>query len=271
MNKWTCPTGEQWERFLLATQMSQRKALEEHLETCPYCRFLIAERRRELRELEAVWENSVGPQVIQLTPLEIADQRGEPATTLLAAQGGGDPMRQEAITLASPDQTLLLRAVRDLRSRELWLYLMADDPSTCRNVLVTPFGGEKEFLTDEQGRVNLGVVDWPKPLALTVDVSLPKAVFTLAPMKDQLGEGEAFELSSAAGDRIKVTFRGGGAGRHLEVQIVAFADIKEMMPIKVAIRGTGMVKIFQVDPAAFGKVPFEEQDKPGTLDIYLYQ
>jgi len=155
------PFGEQWDSYLLGAQISHRKAKEKHLDTCTYCSFLLARRQKELQDLVRVWESSSQPKVIYLAPMEIGDDKETPATILLAAQGNDDMSKDRAITLTSPDQTLLLRAVCDTHTGEMWLYLISDDPDVFRNMLVKPFGAGHEYLTDDQGRVNLGLINWP--------------------------------------------------------------------------------------------------------------
>lgn len=245
--------------------------MREHLASCSYCRFLVAQRREELEDLGRVWVKSARAPVIHLTPIQIDDQIESLSSTLLAAQGNGNVTSEESVTLASVDNDLLLRVVRDFNSHELWLYLVADDPATCQNVLVQPFGASKEYLTDSQGRVNLGIVDWPSPEVLIADVRMPKAVFSLAPLREQANENQSCELSSAAGDRIRVAFRSDDTGRHLEITIIELSAGYGESAIKVAVRGQGVVQVLQLDQTTTARVQLDETKRPGTLDIYLYQ
>lgn len=271
IQKRTCPTGERWDQFLLNPGMAERQELERHLEECPYCRFVIAQKRTDLGDLQRAWDESAVPDFIFLSPLILDDSFEEPAAALLAAQGIPEDVGAKAVTLSSPDQKVFMRAIRDSHTKETWLYLMAEDPDLCRNVLIKLFGREGEYLTDSNGRVNLGVIEWPGAEKLTAEVHLPKATFALTPMKDLADSGDSVVLNSSAGDRIKVTFMGDGRNRLLEVQILEISDMHKETPLRIAVRLTEMERLLQVKPAPSGRATFDGVETLGTLEIYLYQ
>jgi len=70
MQNWTCPTSEEWQRYLLDPEDTDRGELERHLEVCPQCRFTVARLRRELDVLRAAWVESATPDAIRLFPVE---------------------------------------------------------------------------------------------------------------------------------------------------------------------------------------------------------
>ena len=271
MLKWTCPTGDQWDRFLLDPEMTECKELEQHLTECSVCRFLVAQRRQSLEELGTIWHETARPQCIRLLPLEIPDSTEEPIARLLAAKGNGDTANAEAVTLSSADRSVLLRAIRDSHTKEVWLYVAADEPNMYRNVVVKPFDADKEYLTDEQGRVNLGVIDWPEPEKLTAEVHLPKATFTMTPLTEFGGENKPTELRSSAGDRISVILTGEGRNRRLEIQVLEISQLETEAPLKIAVRGTGTEGALRVGSVSTDRVTFEDIEIPGKLEIYLYQ
>lgn len=271
MLRWTCPTGDQWDRYLLDPAISERQEFERHLEECSVCRFLVAQRRRSLDELDRIWHETARPYLIRLSPLVVTDSIEEPTARLLAAKGNGDTAKAEAVTLSSADQSVLLRAIRDSHTKEVWLYVVADEPNMYRNIVVKPFDAEEEYLTDEQGRVNLGVIDWPEPEKLTAEVHLPKATFTMRPLTEFGDKNEPTELRSSAGDRISVIFTGEGRNRRLEIQILEISELESKAPLKIAVRGTGMKGALRVRPVSIDRVTFEDIELPGKLEIYLYQ
>lgn len=271
IKKWTCPTAEQWERFILKAELTDYQELEQHLETCAECRFLIQERRREIEELSLFWREVSKPDVIHLSIHEDMVSLDGVSRRLLAAKGREEGSHPESITLSSSDKKILLRAVLDSRTEETWLYLLADDPGMYSNVLVKPFGSEKQYLSDDKGRINLGKVDWPADERLTAEVQLPRAQFILRPVEDLSVEGESAELRSPGGDRIKVTLSGEGRNRRLEVKILDVPGLVKEVGLKVAVRGRGVARVLQTRPPRAGTASFEEIGEIGSLEIFLFQ
>ena len=271
MLNWTCPTGDQWDLYLLDPKRVNSRKLEQHLTICSACRLVVAQRRRYFDELSRMWNEAARPRCIHLTPLEVGGTSEEPAARLLAAKGNGEFTKAEAITLSSEDQSILLRAIRDSHTKEVWLYVATDEPNMCRNIVVKPFDVDKEYLTDEQGRVNLGVIDWPEPEKLTAEVHLPKAIFTMTPLTDTGDRARPIELKSPAGDRISVVFSGEGRNRRLKIEILEISDLESEAPLKIALRGPGTEGALQVKPVTADRVVFEDIETPERLEIYLYQ
>lgn len=266
----SCPSEESWQKFLLTSGMEKRQELRQHLAMCGYCRFLVVQLKSQFEELEHVW-NSTSAGVIYFTPLITVEESEEPATTVLAAKGNGKIDEEAAVTLSSPDQKLLLRTVRDPHSRDIWLYLVSDDPTICRNVLVKPFAGEEELLTDDTGRINLGDIEWPKPEDLTAEVRLPKATFTLSLIKDIADSGHSAIIDSPGGDRIKVSFTGEGRNRRLTVKVLEIADAAKEAPLKMAIRIADSSSAPRIQSIALEDASFDDVGTEGTLEIYIYQ
>ena len=271
MQKWTCPTADQWDRYLLDPKTTRQHELEQHLQECSTCRFLLAQRRHNFEELDEIWHEPETPHIIHLSPVVLSENTDEPSATLLAAEGNGEGTKTEAITLSSPDQAVLLRAVRDPHTKETWLYVMAKEPSMYQNVVVRPFGEDQEYLTDSEGRVKLGMIEWPTPEKLTAEVRLPKATFTMAPIKEPIDEDKSIVLQSSTGDRIRVTFTGEGRNRLLEIEVLEIPDLQTEVPLKVAVRGPGMKGTPQVKLVTLNRVTFDGVESTRKLDIYLYQ
>ena len=271
MQKWTCPIADQWDRYLLDPRISERQELEQHLEGCSVCRFFVDQRRHDLEELDSVWLQSGIPRIIHLSSLAMMENTDEPSSTLLAAEGNGEDAKAEAITLSSPDQTVLLRAVRDTHTNETWLYVMAKEPSMYQNVVVRPFGEDQEYLTDSEGRVKLGMIEWPTPEKLTAEVRLPKATFTMVPIEEPIDEDKSIVLQSSTGDRIRVTFTGEGRNRLLEIEVLDIPNLQTEVPLKVAVRGPGMKGMPQVKLVTLNRVTFDGMESTRKLEIYLYQ
>jgi hypothetical protein len=265
--KWICPTGDEWDKYLLTSDMSGRSELEKHLAECPQCRFYIAQRQKELSDLQQVWDNSIDPDIIYLSPAESDINSLASIKTLLAAEGNRKRIGVESVTLSSPDQKVLFRAVRDYHTGEIWLYVIADEPELFQNVLVKPFGSDREYVTDEKGRVNLGKVAWPETDRLTAEVHLPKASFTLKSLEEPLEAGKSIELSSPGGDKIKALFSGEGRNRRLSIQLVEITKDLREIPIKIAIRGKNKIGLYGID----ADINLSDLKDSEILEIFLYQ
>jgi hypothetical protein len=270
MENWKCPSGEEWERYLLVSEAARPKELEEHLKKCSLCRFTIDQLRREYKSYAETWQASSNLRIISLSLFDAGLEGEGVGVALLAAQGNGRESSENAVTLASADQKVILRAVRDAHTAETWLYLLADDPDLYRNALVRPFGLDKEYITDASGRVNLGVIEWPRPEALAAEIHLPKAVFHLEPVKD-LADAGGVVVDSAGGDRIQVTLRRETHSRRVEVKVLEVAGLNPEEPLRIAVKGAGAVRILQIHPAQAGEAMFEGPEDLGSIEIYLYQ
>ena len=270
MQKWQCPTSEQWEQYLLEENAPDRVDLERHLEACPQCRFMLTQLTKELESLKTVWGTSVTPDIIHLLPLLPDAASGGPTPLKLAAQGTQRDDEQDAITLASEDQQVLLRAVRDAHTKETWLYVVADDPTLYENVLVILPLGDQEFVTDAQGRVNLGVVDWPEKELLAAEVRPPQATFAMSPFR-AVETGESAELKSSGGDRVKVALTGEGHNYRLDIQILELSKARTKASLKVAVRVAGTERLVQIQPVISDQASFGDIDAIEKLEVYLYQ
>ncbi len=270
MQKWQCPTREQWERYLLGDDVPDKLVLERHLESCPQCRFVLARLNKELERLRAIWNESAIPDSIRLFPLPPNADQESPTPLNLAAQGIRKAASHDAVTLVSEDQQVLLRIVRDTHTKETWLYVVADDPALYENVLVRLPSVDKEFVTDLQGRVNLGVVDWPEKELLAAEVRPPKATFMMSPFR-AIETGEAVELKSTGGDRIKMALTGEGRNYRLEIHIIELSKARIKASLKLAVRMAGTERLVQIQPVLSDKVCFGDLDVTEKLEVYLYQ
>lgn len=265
-----CPSREQWDRYLLGEELIERKELEWHLAMCSFCRLLVNERRNFLAGLTQVWNEASRPTVIEFRLIAGAAQQLQ-GSGLLAAKGDSEDSTPETATLSSSEQEMLLRVLRDAHSQEVWMYLIAEDPAMYANVIVKPFGEEREYVTDSQGRINLGVIEWPQSNLLKAEVHLPKALFNLSLMKDLPDERPTIILTTPGGDEIKVAISGKVRQRCLEIELVKLSDFSSEIPLKVAIRETGKDGMLQVRTLASDRASFDNIKALDRLEIYLFQ
>jgi hypothetical protein len=270
MYKSQCPTVEQWVQYLLGEFEDTRNQLELHLQECSYCRFVLARLRQEMARLTMVWNDSTQPDVIKLHAWHLGNLGEVHPHSLLAAQSEDDSTMAESVTLSSADQRLLLRAVRDPRTREVWLYLVAEDPSVYQNALVRPFNLRQEFLADSEGRINLGAIDWPDKTALNAEVHLPKVSFRLAPLEDVASKENSVELTSAHGERIRVTFSGEGRNRRLTISVLDIPGLGSEQAVRVAVRAGAETRLVHLPATASSPAAFDNVDVLKTIEVFLY-
>ncbi len=270
MQKWTCPVSEEWDRYLLKTEFEGRALLENHLKECPQCRFHVQQRISELEELGNVWSHLPSDGVIALSCFSETDGLDDSGATLLAAKGDSEPMHSDVVALASPDRKVLMRAVRDHHTREVWLYILSEDPSLLKDALVKPFRQEREYLADDQGRINLGNIEWPSAAELKAEIRLPKASFKLDHYDPHSDIENVVELKSTRGDRINITITGEGQNCRLGIEVVEIMGLPAESMYKVAVRESGRLNVLDIKEMIGRTAAFDNINIPERLEIYLY-
>lgn len=268
---WACPDDQELSRLALDPARAGSRELLEHVEHCELCRFVLNEKRREAQELARVWESTAGPTVIVMKRFR-PDSESVSQGMVLAAKGVGGVKDEEAVTLVSEGQQYIMRVVRDAGSGDLWLYLLSDEPGGASRVVVSPFGGEATFVTDERGRVNLGARAWPGEGELVAEVRHPLAQFRLSPLKDiEAAAGSTTVLTSERGDRIQVTLSGSEHGRRLSVVLLEAPGLGlgagKSLRLGIRESGTGSLK---VEPLAGAGTASVEVGAAPEFEIYLF-
>jgi hypothetical protein len=268
---WTCPSEWEWGRLALNPAMEGAEELRRHLEACELCRFVFAEAQDEQAELARVWQEAAGagPRVIRLSVYQPEAEDARPGV-LLAAQGMSEAGKAQAVTLASDEHPYLLRILRDARSGELWLYLLADEPNPTGQVVVSPFGGQETFVTDERGRVNLGRREWPAKEALTAEVRLPLAKFTLSPVSGRDAADSKSILTSPRGDRLEVTLTGMEHARKLRIVLLESPDLAGKGPLRLGLAERGPGGSLRVEPLVSHEAVFDASGSLPEFEIYLF-
>ena len=265
-----CPTTADWEVFLLDPLSPDRDRMIAHLETCPYCKVTLV----ELRE---VWSGLASPSrmssedTYELIPLDESPLLTEYPS--MAAKGVEDSGELRSLTLATADRTMWLKAVRDKRTEDVWLYLLTEEDSLIpRNVIVRPFGMERDYLTDEQGRVNLGQMDWPAKESWRAEVKFPRAVFHLEETDDIDHPSGDATLTSSEGDRIRVSWTGDARGRRITIEVQTLHGLSSDVPLKIAVKAKGMEQPVHVRSSPVDQpVIIEHSGSLDRIDIFVYQ
>ncbi len=267
---WACPDDQELSRLALDPASVRSTGLLEHVEQCELCRFVLGEKRKEAHELARVWESTAGPNVIVMKRFR-PDSESVSQGTLLAAQGVGGVKEEEAVTLASEGQQYIMRVVRDAGSGDLWIYLLSDEPGGGSRVVVSPFGGDATYVTDERGRVNLGTRDWPTEGELVAEVRHPLAKFRMSKLKDAGAAETTTVLTSDRGDRIQVSLSGSEHGRRLSVVLLdapglGLGDGKSLR-LGIAEPGKGSLRVETLEGAGTASV---DVGSAPEFEIYLF-
>ena len=207
--------------------------------------------------------------MIVLSPLRSEVSTNGSVSMRLAAQGTQGSTAEVAITLASEDRRVLLRFVKDVHTEETWLYVVAEDPVLYENVLVRLPLRNREFITDSQGRANLGSVDWPEKDLLNAEIRPPQATFILSPLETE--GGKSIELQSSKGDHIRVAFADEGRNLRFDIQILRLSEEHDEVMLKAAIRVADSDKLVQIQPVLVDHASFVNVGPAQKLEVYLYR
>jgi hypothetical protein len=264
----SCPTGEDWDLFLLAERSQRDPGMIEHLRKCSYCRYLVDHRSAELEQYAGILDSRLGSRIFQLHRIP----ETEPILfqeSLIAAQSESEVLSPKFVNLISSDQRLRLTAVFDAGTGDTWVYVVAEDPHMYQGVLVRPFGAERAFITDDRGRVNVGKLDWDSVNTATAEVQLPQAVFSLAPIADAMDRTPPTLLTNEAGDQVQVTFSQVGSSKRVEIQVLKLSSQAADAPIRVAVREghAGELRMF---PPQESHVFVDGVMKPEAIEIFLF-
>jgi hypothetical protein len=248
------PSREQLSQYIDGTiDESAARQIREHLKLCPFCRELVEDQRllsdfirkaadetipaKALKLAERLYRQALAGKVIPLQPLLPRDaERPLP----LAAHGehGPTPRLVNLTTLCSENPEIVLRVMRDLDQGQDYLQLISDDPVFSAHVLVQVPELEREFMTDENGRVTLEGGAFDRPEELTWQIKMPDAVFSLQPLvydPDKTEYARDIVLETERRDKIKVTFEGKTEGKQITIHVLELDGSTDFGPVKVNI------------------------------------
>jgi len=249
----------------------EREQLEQHLENCPYCRLLVRQFQKEYQELSEKWQSRQSTRVeYHLRPLDYPGSGETASAVRLAAQGTEKDSPTHSLTLVSEGQEIFLRAVGDPHSGQTWLYLLSDQSQPIANALVRAFGLGEDFITDGEGRVNLGAVAWPDMKDFRAEVRFPHSVFALKPLLLDQMKDNVLEMSSEKGDRIRITLTSARESRHLEIKVIHLEGLRADEAPKIAVRGKDSLKVMELDKSGITPAELDASEDIGTLEIFIY-
>ncbi len=267
---WKCPTSDTWQRFLTSPEGIDSEPLQQHLLACPYCTYFVSQLRQLYGDLLADRDRSSGDSILLGPWTESVDDL-RAGHTLLAAEGGIEPETESALVLTSQDNRVLMRATRDLRSGQTWLYVMSEEPARYQNVLVKPFAGAVSYLTDENGRVCLGDIPWPEPHTMTAELRPPKSSLLIDVSDDWPETGQEMVLQSLDNLRLRVSVSRTGRGCRLQVEATDWPQSIDPGTVTIAIRNSGNLSDTIIAPLTTGCITHDCSDADSQIQIYIYR
>ena len=266
MDKLNCPLEEDWDVFLLTAELSRRPDLIRHLADSQMCQVTVRRREEVLEMLRVATEGAADQALVirHFSPMQGTLHNG---LRIAAAQGETTAV-SKSLSMVSTDESVLVKVVEDEHTRESWLYVIADSSGLYRNVLVRPFGDAREFLTDENGRVNLGAVAVSSIDPGKAEIVLPTAVFKLVPFANDMSTVGRTTLRSEFGDEIKVSLSDTGTARGIKVEIVKLARRAADRPIRIAVRDLQTGRSRMLSPSELlSDIPAG----PISLEFFIFQ
>lgn len=164
--------------------------------------------------------------------------------------------------LSADDGAILIRIIEDIQTQDISLHLIADDDQKVKNVPVTITPGQRELITDQFGRINLGSLELPQTKDLKVTIHTPRAEFDLSILemkwRERIGQGEIL-VENQCNEHIYVEFQPEGETYKLvlrldtsqiaegkqKVQIIAE---KESQPSRIGEVTRGVAVFHDVKP-----------------------
>ena len=103
-----------------------------------------------------------------------------------------------------------------------------------------------------------------------MEIHLPKAVFTLAPIEEKILDTETIDMKSVSGDHIKLSFSKGERNHRLLIEIIDIKGLDDDSMPKIALRESGKLKPYILEKMIGRKTSIEEIELTNGIEIFLY-
>lgn len=264
-----CPPRHLWDNYVLNPVMTGAEGLERHLQSCPYCRVLLADREEYYQRLTRLAQDEpardAGPDFVQLYPSFVTDYDSIPEIRQVAA-GPGQMTTPDTWTFLSEDRRWMIKAVRDPESGHHKLFLLSDSGEQVSGRLIRLSGIAESHLTDAEGCVDLGGVKWPQEPSPQVTVVMPAATFTLNAADQLLGMSDATMLQSRSGDTIRIAVESSSTGCRLLLEVVALSAQLAGRPLHIVVSPSLRPVLLPLEPV----LVIDDFQVPGQLEILMF-
>ena len=286
-----CLTYGQIEKLVLRSAFYGETTLPNHINSCNFCKtaykrtqnfylmtqnefhsISISDRVEELQKrLHERSPNQYYLDVLNLLPISKPVSR---VIHTLAADSGTvktKPRTKNVGVFASTDGRLMVRILCNPQG-EYTLFLIAESPDLYANVIVSILGIEGEYITDQQGRINLGSIDLPPVEKLGIEVKTAQDSFDLNQVfvakNVKIGEG-SITLERKNTRQIKLEILPAGSSYSLKVTIEASGVEAEQEKVRVmVVRDQSHPRLKHV---IRGVALFQDIEHPANLQIKIFE
>ena len=264
-----CPSAISWDEYVLGRPSHEREQLESHVRICPCCQVLVADRQAYYRRLFQIAAGETtgrgAGEVIRLNPSALLGHE-DIGTIRQAAAGPEQPVVPKAWTLLSEDSRWMIKVLRDSSDGHLKLFLLSAASESVSGILVRLSGLPASHLTDNDGCIDLGTIDWPHDKEPHAEVIMPAATFILNAADQLLTPGTSTLLQSAAGDTIRIAAEPSDGGYRLLLEVVALSRGLEGRPLRLLVTSSPNSEPIPLEPA----LVLDNFRIPGRLEILLF-
>ncbi len=257
-----------------------------HLDDCEFCRELreqIEAQQESANELgltldvpvseeckQRLWLESLCKTVLPLKPL-LRQSSQRPG--LLAADSPRPPNADQhgLATMFSEDPEVVMRVVRDTAVGKDYLQLIADSPEYYQYVMVRVPSQGREFITDREGRAEIGSAETVGVQSWDWEIRMPDAIFQLSPLVHtaQAADYSAETiLETSHHDKLLVRFIGLPSEKQVTVEILELDGEEDFSPVKILLVQDGHTESRQV--AARQVTPFRLSDQTRRIDLRIF-
>jgi hypothetical protein len=206
-----------------------------------------------------------GASVIHLSPSFLASH-DDIGLVRLAAAGPDQTIAPTSWTFLSEDRHWMIKALHDSADGHMKLFLLSAAAEPVSGILVRLSGLSESHLTDNEGCIDLGAVDWPAGREAHVEVVMPAATFTLNAADQLLASGTSTLLQSASGDTIRIAAEPSGGGYRLRLEVVALSRELEGRPLRLLVNSSPNTEPIPLEPI----LVLDNFRIPGHLEILLF-
>ena len=267
-------------------EQAEVEQIRQHLEVCEFCREFCDDYNLLHESLRAAEQEELPPEAQaladrlyhsalmgQVIPLQILRPGADEHVLPLAADGDrqAGSSSDQALTLYSEDPEIVLRIMSGPQPDDNYVQLISDDMSLVSHVLIQAPQLDREFVTNDQGRAELGNERLEITDEVKWQVKMPDAVFDLEPLTYDPHKTEysrQVTLETDRQDRVEVTFERKTEGKQITLRVLELDGRDDFGDIKVVVSTPQTSRHAQIGNDK--TVTFAIDDPDSTVNIRLF-